>query len=237
MLVDRYPPMDLFALVPPLLCAFEPVLRELDRLLDDEVIVQRVKADLARRAAHSLRRGRPGTPVEVILRLLVVKRLYGWSYEEVEHFVSDSLVLRQFCRVYCARVPDDTTLLRWANCIAPETLAALNERVVALARQLQVTRGRKLRLDSTVVETTIHHPSDSSLLADGVRVLSRLLRRAKTVLGGTVQLGGAVFRTHMRSARRLVQSIHHLGRRRSEAAQQAMRDAYPELVEGRPRVT
>jgi IS5 family transposase len=231
MLVDCYPPMDLFALVPPLLCAFEPVLRELDRLLDDEAIVQRVKADLARRARHSLRRGRPGTPVEVILRLLVVKRLYGWSYAEVERFVADSLVLRQFCRIYCERVPDDTTLLRWANCIAPETLAALNERVVVLARQLQVTRGRKLRLDSTVVETTIHHPSDSSLLADGVRVVSRLLRRAKTVLGETVDLGGAVFRTRTRSARRLVQSLHHLGRRHSEAAQQAMRDAYARLID------
>jgi IS5 family transposase len=231
MLVDRYPPMDLFALVPPLLCAFEPVLQELDRLLDDEVIVRRVKADLARRAPHSQRRGRPSTPIEVILRLLVVKRLYGWSYEEVEHFVADSLVLRQFCRIYCARVPDDTTLLRWANCIAPETLAALNERVVVLARQLHVTRGRKLRLDSTVVETTIHHPSDSSLLADGVRVLSRLLRRARTVLDGTAKLGGAVFCTHMRSTRRLVQSVHRLGRQRSAAAQQAMRDAYARLIE------
>jgi IS5 family transposase len=231
MLVDRYPPMDLFALVPPLLCAFEPVLRELDRLLDDDEIVRRLKADLARRAAHSLRRGRPSTPVEVILRLLVVKRLYGWSYEEVEHFVADSLVLRQFCRIYCERAPDDTTLLRWANCIAPETLAALNERVVVLARQLRITRGRKLRLDSTVVETTIHHPSDSSLLADGVRVLSRFLRRAKTVLSGTAKLGGAVFRTRMRSTRRLVQSLHHLGRRHSEAAQQAMRDAYARLID------
>lgn len=230
MLVDRYPPMDLFALVPPLLCAFEPVLRELDRLLDDEAIVRRVKADLARRAPHSLCRGRPGTPVEVILRLLVVKRLYGWSYEEVEHFVADSLVLRQFCRLYCERVPGDTTLLRWANGIAPATLAALNERVVVLARQLQVTRGRKLRLDSTVVATAIHHPSDSSLLADGVRVLSRLLRRAKTVLGRTAKLGGAVFRTRMRSTRRLVQSLHRLGRRHSAAAQQAMRDAYARLI-------
>ena len=163
MLVDRYPPVALFDLAPKLLCQFEPVLRELDRLLEDDTIFQGIKADLARRAPNSLRRGRPSTPVEVILRLLVVKRLYGWSYEEVEHFVSDSLVLRQFCRVYLQPVPDDTTLLRWAKLIEPATLVALNERVVALARQLNVTRGRKLRVDSTAVETTIHHPSDSSL--------------------------------------------------------------------------
>jgi transposase, IS5 family len=77
MLIDRYPPVALFAFVPKLLCEFEPVLRELDCLLDDDDIVQRVKADLARRAPHSLSLGRPSTPIEVILRLLVVKRLYG----------------------------------------------------------------------------------------------------------------------------------------------------------------
>ena len=87
MLIDRYPPVALFALVPELLCRFEPVLRELDRLLDDDAIVRRVKGDLARRARHTPTLGRRSTPVEVILRLLVVKRLYGWSYAETEHFV------------------------------------------------------------------------------------------------------------------------------------------------------
>src|ERR671928_1070126 len=224
MLVDRYPPVDLFALVPTRLCRFEPVLRELDRLLEGDAIFQCIRADLAQRAPNTLRRGRPSTPVEVILRRLVVKRLYGWSYQEVERFVSDSLVLRQFCRVYLHRVPDDTTLLRWANLIEPATLVSLNERVVALARQLEVTRGRKLRVDSTVVETTLHHPSN------GVRVLGRLLRRAKTVLQETTDLGKAVFRTRTRSARRLVQGLHRLGRRKSETARRAMRSAYARLI-------
>ncbi|MER3404788.1 MAG: ISNCY family transposase, partial [Chloroflexota bacterium] len=78
-------------------------------------------------------RGRHSTPVEVILRMLVVKRLYRWSYEETEHFVGDSLILRQFCRVYLESVPDDTTLIRWAKLIGPKTLEQLNERVVQLA--------------------------------------------------------------------------------------------------------
>ena len=231
MLVDRYTPQHLFDMVPQLYAEFEPVLRELDHLLEDEVIFQRLKSDLARRAPHTRSRGRPGTPVEVILRLLVVKRLYGWSYEEVEHFVADSLVLRQFCRVYLEKVPDDTTLLRWAKLIEPATLVALNERVVALARQARVTRGRKLRLDSTVVETPIHHPSDSSLLADGVRVLSRCLRRAKSVLGESCTLGRRVFCTHNRSARGLVQRLHRLGRGTTQQAAGALREAYARLVE------
>jgi hypothetical protein len=123
--------------------------------------------------------GRNSTPVEVILRMLAVKRLYGLSYERTEYQVRDSLVLRQFCRVYFNEVPDDTTLIRWAGLIQPETLERFNHRLTQLARQLKVTKGRKLRTDGTVVETNIHHPSDSSLLADSVRVLGRTLRRAQ----------------------------------------------------------
>ena len=64
MLVERYPPVSLFAFVPKLLCEFEPVLRQLDHLLEDDEILQRIKADLARRAPNALNLGRPSTPVE-----------------------------------------------------------------------------------------------------------------------------------------------------------------------------
>jgi IS5 family transposase len=230
MIVPRHAPENLFALVPKLVQDFEPVLRELDRLLDDDEIVRRVTAEMATRAPKSLTRGRPGTPVEVVLRVLVVRRLYGWSYAETEHFVGDSLVLRQFCRVYLERVPDDTTLIRWANCVGPQTLERLNDRVVELARQLKVTRGRKLRVDSTVVETTIHHPTDSSLLADGVRVLSRVLRRAKRAAGAALGLATRVYRTRTRSVRRLTQELHRLARRKGEDAAEALTRAYRRLL-------
>src|SRR5207247_1928986 len=81
--------------------------------------------------------------------------------------------------LYLEPAPDDTTLLRWAKQIEPATLEKLNERVVTLACQAKVTRGRKLRVDGTVVATNIHHPTDAALLADAVRAMSRLLRRAK----------------------------------------------------------
>jgi hypothetical protein len=82
--------------------------------------------------------------------MLVVMHLYDWSYEQAEHWVSDSLVLRQFCRVYAQKPPDDTTLIGWANLSQPDTLQQLLDHVAELARQHHVTRGRKLRLDSTV---------------------------------------------------------------------------------------
>ena len=115
MLRDRYEPVDLFALVPQLGLEFEPQLAQLDELLDDDRIFARVRDDLGRRYPLTRVHGRRSTPVEVILRMLVVMRLYRWSYEQVEYFVNDSLVLRQFCRVYLEKVPDDTTLIKWSN--------------------------------------------------------------------------------------------------------------------------
>ena len=106
--------------------------------------------------------------MEVILRMLVVKRLYNWA-EQTERFVNDSIVLGQFTRLYLQSAPDDTTLIRWANVIGSETVLALNDRLVELARSLKVTRGGKLRTDGTVVETNIHYPTDDTLISDGVR--------------------------------------------------------------------
>jgi IS5 family transposase len=232
MIVDRYDPINLFELVPKLNLQMEPELAQLDRLLDDDVLFARVKADLARRYPHSARLGRHSTPAEVILRMLVVKRLYGWSYEQTERFVCDSIVLRQFCRLYLEPAPDDTTLIRWANTIGPKTVASLNERAVELARSLKVTRGRKLRVDSIVVETNIHHPTDSALLGDGVRALSRLLRRAKKVLGErhSGSLGKDIFRTRNRSARRVAQRLHRIARRKGEKAREELKEAYRKLI-------
>jgi IS5 family transposase len=230
MLRDRAPAVDLFALVPSLDLRFEPVLARLDGLLDDDDLFQAVKADLGRRFPQTLRTGRPSTPVEVILRLLIVRRLYGWSYAETEHFVGDSLVLRQFCRIGVARVPHHTTLLRWAALIQPTTVQALLDHVVQLARQLHVTRGRKLRLDSTVVETAIHYPTDSRLLADGVRSLGRLVRRARPVVGARLVDVRDAFRNRTRSSRRCVQSMHRLARRRDGAGAAARQTVYRRLL-------
>jgi IS5 family transposase len=208
MLMEKHEPVNLFALVP---LERDAVLDRMDRLLDADVLFQAVKADLGRRYPHTLTRGRHSTPVEVILRMLAVKHLYRWSYEQTETFVADSITLRQFCRVYWECVPDDSTLIKWANLLQPETLYQLLEHVVTMAHRLQVTRGRKLRTDGTVVESPIHLPTDSSLLADGVRVLSRALGCARQVLQrsaiGTVQVAQKVFRNRSRSARNWAREI------------------------------
>src|SRR5947209_11560708 len=216
MLIDRHPYEDVFARVPELAGRTDPVLHHLDQLLDDDLLYARVRADLATRYPLTLVHGRPSTPVEVLLRLLLIKHLYHWSYRETERRVADSLVLRWFCRVYFQSVPDATTLLRWAQTIRTDAVHALNDRVVQLAHRARVTRGRKLRIDGTVVQTMIHHPTDSSLLADGVRVLSRLIRRSKPLVQTALAGVRDAFRTRVRTMRQGLQTLHRLRRRRGD---------------------
>jgi transposase, IS5 family len=230
MLRERYDPLNLFEYIPALTMETDAVLTRLDTLLDDDVLFQAIKHDLSRRFPRTATFGRPSTPVEVIVRMLIVKHLYDWSYEQVEQWVSDSLVLRQFCRVYAEKVPDDTTLIRWANLIQPATLQRLLDHVVQMARRRHVTRGRKLRLDSTVVETNIHYPVDSTLLADGVRVLTRTIQRAKPILHDTVERARTLFRNRTRSVRRVTKQLIDAARRRSQQAAQEVQDCYQHLL-------
>jgi IS5 family transposase len=231
MLVDRYPVEDVFARVPELAEQTDPVLVQLDQLLDDDDLYQQVRADLAHRYRLTPVHGRHSTPAEVLLRLLVVQHLYAWSYQETVDRVADSLVLRWLCRIYFQRVPAKTTLLRWAATIQPETLQALMDRAARLARQAQVTRARKLRIDSTCVQTPIHHPTDSSLLGDGVRVLTRLIQRAKPLVQGSVAGVRTAFRSRLRTVRRLLRQVHRVSRLKGEAAAEQQRTLYGRLLE------
>jgi IS5 family transposase len=231
MLIDRYPAEDVFARVPELADQTDPVLVQLDRLLDDDRLFEQVRADLVRRFRLTAVHGRHSTPAEVILRLLVVKHLYAWSYEETVERVADSLVLRWFCREYFQRVPAATTLLRWAQTIQAETLHHLNDRTAQLAAQARVTRARKLRVDGTVVETTIHHPTDSGLLGDGVRVLTRLIKRAKPLVGEALAGVRDAFRDRTRTMRRTLSALHRLVRHKGEAVEAEQRQLYAQLLQ------
>ena len=99
MLRDRYESSDVLALVSAPGMELDPVLAQIDNLLDDDILFQTIRADLAKRHPHTLTDARPSTPVEVILRMLTIKHLYGWSYELTCELVAGSLLLRQFCRV------------------------------------------------------------------------------------------------------------------------------------------
>lgn len=167
MLVEHYPLDKQFEELARYFPPMDPALAKVDAYLEDEKLYRLLKKDLSKRWPKTMETGRNSRPVEVVLRMLVVKRLYGYSYEATVARVSDSLNLRRLCRVYLNDVRVDTTRMRWANLIQPKTLEKFNQRIVQLAVERKITNGRKLRTDGTVVETNIRPPSDNRLLADG----------------------------------------------------------------------
>ena len=154
----------------------DPILRFIDTLLDDEQLVDRVHQILRRRCAQSARRGRYGTPAEVVLRLQVLKHLKGWSFEQLQWEVTGNLAYRHLCRIHTGKVPDSTTMVRHGQ-LLQGALRPRFDRVVEQAREQHVTSGRKMRIDTTVVEAPIRYPTDSGLCEDVVRVLGRSMSR------------------------------------------------------------
>jgi IS5 family transposase len=199
---------------------WDPVLREIDAVLEDEAVVDLVAAALARRHPLSQRRGRLGTPAAVVLRMLVLKHLYDWSFDECEREVRGGLVYRAFCRIDGERVPDAKTLIRLAPLLDGPVLKQVLERLVIAARARRVIRGRRLRVDTTVVETNIHYPTDSALLADGVRVLTRVMQQ----IGQRLPITARPVRDRTRSVARRVFEIGQRTRTATLRAGHAVRD-------------
>ena len=139
-------------------------------------------------------------------------------------------MLRQFCRVYLNQVPDETTLIRWANLIHAETLEKFNERITQLALQAKVTKGKKLHTDGTVVETNIHPPSDSRQLADSVRVLARTVERARKMVSAVEQTAVEVQENFTDAARKTARKIGEILRKRTDEARETGKQLYQELV-------
>ena len=149
------------------------------------------------------KRGREQTPAEVVLRLLLLKHIRNWSHDTLEREVRANLVYRAFTRIGDEKVPDAKTLARLGQLIGAEVIEELHQRIVPLGQEHGVTRGRKLRVDTTVVETNIHYPTDSSLLGDGTRVLTRTMKKIEQKAGGLKRK----VRDRMRSLRKRVLAI------------------------------
>jgi IS5 family transposase len=198
---------------------WDPTLRRIDTLLDDPALVDRIAEALAQRHPDSQRRGRFGTPAEVILRMLVLKHLHDWSFDECEREVRGSLVYRAFCRIDGERVRDAKTLIRLAHLLDEPVLKDLLTQMVTRGRERRVIRGRRLRADTTVVETNIHYPTDATLLGDGIRVLTRTLRRlGKRVRQRTRSVGRRLFEIGQRRPRSRGAIHHRLPRLRARRA-------------------
>ena len=121
----------------------------------------------------------------MVLRLLLLKHVRNWSYERLVLEVRANLAYRDFCRIGLGKVADDKTLARIGQSIGSEVIGELHRRLIELARERGVVAGRKMRVDTTVVETNIHYPTDSSLLGDGARVLTRTMKKIEKQAGNS----------------------------------------------------
>src|SRR5439155_24703831 len=157
-----------------------------------------------------------GLTPQQILRALVLMRVKNWGYRELRERIADGLMLRQFADFYCARVPKHDAFQRGFIRLTPATLEAINDLVVQAAVDLGLEDGAKLRVDTTVVQTDIHHPTDSMLLWDVVRVVTRLIGR----LGKALKLRRIKgFRNRTRSARRRMYELQRMTIRQRQTEQ------------------
>jgi transposase, IS5 family len=205
---------------------WEDWMRQIDHVLSDPELLNTVYEALAVRWPNSRTRGRKGTPAEVVLRLMLLKHLRNWSYAILEREVRANLVYRQFTRVGAQRVPDAKTLGKLGLALGPEIIEKIHQRVVAIAQEKKIVAGRKLRLDTTVVETDIHYPTDSTLLGDGVRVLTRTMKEIAQVAGAV----GDKLRERTRSVRHRLIEIGRASRSKAEPGKEKLKQTYQKLL-------
>jgi len=211
---------------------WEPWMHHANQVLHDDQMLEIIQQALRKRCKKSQTRGRPSTPAETILRMLLLKHVRGWSFEEVTREVRANLVYREFTGVGGGKVPDDKTMGRLARQLGAEAIEQLHRRIVAIAVENKVVTGRRMRVDTTVVEANIHYPTDSTLMGDGVRVLTRVMKKA----AAAADEAGVKFRDRSRSVKRRILEIAYAARNKSEKGQEKMKAAYAKLLETTSRV-
>ena len=210
----------------------EDWMKRADQILDDEVILTAVYEALGKRHPKSRSRGRRGAPAEMVLRLLILKHIRNWSYAVLEREVRANLVYRNFARVGGGKMPDAKTIGRWGVAVGPEVLKQIHERIVKIAVDQGVVTGRRMRVDTTVVETNVHYPTDSSLLGDGVRVLVRTMKKITKIAGEV----GTTLRDRSRSVKRRVFDIARAARSKTKQRSEKLTRAYDQLLNSTSRV-
>lgn len=160
-----------------------------------------------------------------MLRLLVLKHLRNRSYQGLEREVRANLVHHDFTRAGSEKVPDAKTMGRWGTA-GPTVIQQIQERIVQIARAQRVVKGRKMRVDTTLVESNIHYPTDSTSLGDGVRVLIRTMKKVTKLTGGV----GTNLRDRSRSVAQRVREIARAARSKAPPNQETIKQAYDKLL-------
>ncbi len=184
----------------------EPLLQAIAGFLDDhEAMIETIRGDL-RRGLKNADTGRHGLTAQQVLRSLILMRVKNWDYRELRERIADGYTLRAFTEFHCQPVPKHDAFQRAFVRLTPQTLMAVNELLVQAAVALGLEDGKKLRVDTTVVQTDVHHPTDNTLLWDVVRVVTRLVGR----LADAIERRIKGFPNRTRAARRRMLAIQRM---------------------------
>jgi IS5 family transposase len=209
------------SVLPPELFQMNEELTQVDKLLGDERFL------VPFQAKFGTSMGRPTTAVATYLRMMYLKYRYQLGYEVLVKEVKDSFTWRRFCHLSLVEsVPESTTLIKLTHKYGEETMKALNEALVLKLKESKVVRGKKLRIDTTVVESDIHYPTDTGLLNDGIRVITRAVTRLKKLVPGI----GSRFVQHTRKAKKLYLCLMKVMKGRTGKDAQALKKTQHKLV-------
>lgn len=207
----------------------DPLLKKISEFIDEQTgMVALVRQDLEW-GLKKPKTGRKGLTAEQTLRSFILRRVKDWDYRELSERIADGYTLRCFTRFYSGNVPKQDAFNEAFNKLRPATIKAINDLVVRGAIALGVEDGKKLRVDTTVTETTIHYPTDSTLLWDDVRVITRLIGQLDELLPNGVE----GFTNRTRSARRRMQEIERMTAKQRHDQQ---KDKYRELIRATEQV-
>lgn len=195
-------------------------LAALSALLDEQpALARHVQQDLDAGCPKNPRTGRRGLTGEQTLRILILRQLTGWTFAELAFHLADSLTYRAFARLGALTRPlSRSAVADTLRRVRPATLQQLNDRLVTGAAARAVEPAQTVRMDATVVPVAIHHPTDSSLLGDSVRVLDRLLRALERATGFTA------YHRHGKRAKRRALEIDHLAPQATARRRQCYRE-------------
>jgi IS5 family transposase len=196
-------------------------LKVISNIIDaNPIICERVLQDLTKGKNVAHRKGANGMSAEQVLRSAIVKTLFNFSYKDLAFHLVDSQSLSWFCRIGIAgKGFKKSALNKNIKAISATTWQMINTDLLGYAKQEKIEKGRKVRIDCTCVESNIHHPTDSSLLWDAVRVLTRLMARCRDA---GVRIPG--FHNHSRVAKRRMLTILNAKRKKQRQA------AYADLL-------
>jgi hypothetical protein len=185
-----------------------------DEVLKDKNFVKRFEKKLLEKLKEenvSPTLGRPTISLATYIRLMYLKFRYQLGYETLLEEVSDSLSWRRFCGISLhEEVPDDTTLIKLTNRFGSSLIEQLNRALIDEVKKRRIIKGKKMRLDTTVIRSNIHYPTQSTLLSDGVRVITRLVKKIKKFSPIQVK-----FVNRLRLVKNILRNLHKFSKAKS----------------------